>query len=71
VSVIRAVNRWFFPLSGLDTHVTFVQSIKLAVQEVGLDKEWVREPQLPLVGAERDRVLAVINAGITGRHRLD
>jgi len=67
----RAVNRWFFPLSGLDTHVKFVQYIKLAVQEVGLGAEWVREPRLPLVGAERDRVLAVIHAGIAGRPRLD
>ena len=39
----------------LDTHVKFVQYIKLAVQEMGLGAEWVREPRLPLAGTERER----------------
>ncbi len=56
--------RWFYPLLTLDTHVKFVQYIKLAVQEVGLGAEWVREPRLPLVGAERERVLGIIRRGI-------
>jgi 4-hydroxy-tetrahydrodipicolinate synthase len=63
----RAMYRWFYPLLQLDTHVKFVQYIKLAVQEVGLGREWVREPRLPLAGAERERVLAVIHRGLAER----
>ena len=39
----RAMYRWFYPLLKLDSHVKFVQYIKLAVQEAGLGREWVRE----------------------------
>jgi 4-hydroxy-tetrahydrodipicolinate synthase len=53
----RAFYRWFTPLLHLDTHTKFVQYIKLAVQECGLGREWVRPPRLPLVGAERERIL--------------
>src|SRR6185312_16780656 len=60
----RAFNRWFYPLLKLDTHIKFVQYIKLAVQEVGLGTEWVREPRLPLVGVEREQVLDTIRQGI-------
>jgi 4-hydroxy-tetrahydrodipicolinate synthase len=38
----RAFYRWFTPLLHLDTHPKFVQYIKLAVQECGLGREWVR-----------------------------
>ena len=65
----RAIYRWFYPLLKLDTHVKFVQYIKLAVQEVGLGREWVREPRLPLAGAEREQVLKIIRQGIA--HRPD
>ena len=63
----RTMYRWFYPLLKLDTHVKFVQYIKLAVQEAGLGREWVREPRLPLSGAERERVLAIIRHGIEHR----
>ncbi len=63
----RRFYRWFSPLLKLDTHVKFVQYIKLAMQETGLGKEWVRAPRLPLVGAEREQVLQVIRAGIAAR----
>ena len=63
----RRFYRWFSPLLKLDTHLKFVQYLKLAVQETGLGKEWVREPRLPLVGAERERVLAIIRRGIETR----
>ena len=55
----------------LDTHVKFVQYIKLAVQEVGLGSEWVREPRLPLTGRERERVLTIIRHGIATCPKLD
>lgn len=56
----RALYRWVQPLMKLDTHVHFVQYIKLLCQETGLGKEWVREPRLPIAGAERDQVLKII-----------
>lgn len=63
----REMYRWFYPLLKLDTHVKFVQYIKLAVQEVGLGREWVRGPKRILTGAERDAVLSVIHQGIANR----
>lgn len=63
----RKLYRWSAPLMKLDTHVKFVQYIKLLVQEAGLGAEWVREPRRPLVGAERERVLAIIRRGLETR----
>jgi 1-pyrroline-4-hydroxy-2-carboxylate deaminase len=57
----RRLYRRFTPLLHLDVSTKFVQYIKLAVQESGLGKEWVRAPRLPLVGEERKRILRVIN----------
>lgn len=66
----RAMYRWFYPLLKLDTHIKFVQYIKLAVQEVGLGREHVRGPRLPLSGAEREEVMRVIHQGIENRPRV-
>lgn len=66
----RCMYQWFYPLLKLDTHLKFVQYIKLAVQATGLGSEWVREPRLTLVGAERERVLEIINKGIANRPKL-
>jgi 4-hydroxy-tetrahydrodipicolinate synthase len=66
----RALYQWFYPLMKLDTHLKFVQYIKLAVQETGLGHEWVREPRLTLTGGERERVLAIIRHGIAHRPTL-
>lgn len=66
----RKLYRWFTPLMHLDTHVKFVQYIKLAVQECGLGAEWVRAPRLPLVGDERRRVLGIIHETLARRPRL-
>ena len=66
----RKLYRWFTPLMHLDTHVKFVQYIKLAVQECGLGAEWVRAPRLPLVGDERRRVLGIIHEALATRPRL-
>jgi 4-hydroxy-tetrahydrodipicolinate synthase len=63
----RTLYRWFAPLLKLDTHPKFVQYIKLAMQETGLGTEWVRAPRLPLVGHEREQVLAIIGDGIKKR----
>src|SRR5580693_2509801 len=66
----RDFYRWFTPLLHLDTSTKFVQYIKLAVQECGLGREWVRPPRLPLVGAERERILKIIHQGIATRPKL-
>lgn len=64
------IYRWFTPLLHLDVHPKFVQYIKLAVQETGLGKEWVRAPRLTLTGAERKSVLKIIHDGIATRPKL-
>ena len=64
------IYRWFAPLLHLDTHVKFVQYIKLCVQECGLGKEWVRAPRLTLEGTERSAVLKIIHDGIAARPKL-
>ena len=66
----RELYRWFTPLLHLDVHPKFVQYIKLAVQEAGLGREWVRAPRLPLAGAERRQVLKVIHDGLARRPKL-
>jgi 1-pyrroline-4-hydroxy-2-carboxylate deaminase len=66
----REFYRWLTPLLHLDTHVKFVQYIKLAMQECGLGAEWVRAPRLPLEGEERARILKVIQTGIKNRPKV-
>ena len=66
----REIYRWFTPLLHLDVSTKFVQYIKLAVQECGLGKEWVRAPRLTLTGAERKQVLKIIHDGIASRPRI-
>lgn len=62
-----AVYRWYMPLLHLDTRIKLVQAIKLAMAECGLGSETVRPPRLPLIGEEREEVLAVIRQGIATR----
>jgi 4-hydroxy-tetrahydrodipicolinate synthase len=66
----RELYRWFQPLLKLDTHVHFVQYIKLCEQETGLGAEWVRAPRLPVTGEERRQVLRIIREAIKMRPRL-
>ncbi|MCF7784824.1 MAG: dihydrodipicolinate synthase family protein [Prosthecobacter sp.] len=63
----RTLYRWMQPLMKLDTHIHFVQYIKLLCQETGLGKEWCREPRLPLAGTERDQVLKIIRDALARR----
>lgn len=58
------IYRWFLPLLELDIHPKLVQYIKLAATEMGISSEYVRAPRLPLIGEERERVLAIIKKGI-------
>jgi 4-hydroxy-tetrahydrodipicolinate synthase len=66
----REIYRWFTPLLHLDVSTKFVQYIKLAVQETGLGKEYVRAPRLTLAGEERKRVLKIIHDGIAKRPKI-
>jgi 4-hydroxy-tetrahydrodipicolinate synthase len=56
----RDVYRWYTPLLHLDTHPKLVQYIKLAMADQQFGSETVRAPRLPLVGAERERVLGIV-----------
>jgi 1-pyrroline-4-hydroxy-2-carboxylate deaminase len=64
------IHRWFLPLLELDLHSKLVQYIKLAEAETGLGTEHVRAPRLPLVGHERERVLAIIRKALAIRPEL-
>jgi 1-pyrroline-4-hydroxy-2-carboxylate deaminase len=61
------VYRWFTPLLHLDTHPKLVQYIKLAMAEAGLGSEMVRAPRMPLVGQEREEILAIIRKAMKTR----
>jgi len=63
----RCVYRWYMPLLHLDTHPKLVQYIKLAAVECGYGAETVRPPRLPLIGDERERILAIIRNSIKSR----
>ncbi|PWJ43750.1 dihydrodipicolinate synthase family protein [Sediminitomix flava] len=66
----RAIYQWFLPLLELDINAQLVQNIKLAEVATGLGTENVRAPRLPLQGAERERVLQIIQEGIASRPEL-
>lgn len=65
-----AIYRWFFPLLELDINSFLVQNIKLAEVATGIGSEYVRAPRLPLHGAERKRVLDIIQNGLNTRPKL-
>lgn len=64
------IYRWFLPLLELDISPQLVQNIKLAEVATGIGTENVRKPRLPLSGAERERVLKVIEEGLKTRPTL-
>lgn len=64
------IYRWFLPLLELDINAFLVQNIKLAEVATGIGTENVRAPRLPLRGAERERVLAIIAEGLRTRPTL-
>ena len=54
----------------LDTHIKFVQYIKLAETLAGTGMEWVRPPRLTLEGNEREEVSRIITDAIKSRPDL-
>lgn len=65
-----AIYRWFRPLLDLDVSTYLVQHIKLAeALEIGTN-ERVRLPRMPLSGANRERVEAIVRKAIASRPEL-
>ncbi len=65
----RKIYRWFMPLLHLDAEHDLVQSIKLAEQIMGRGSERVRPPRLPLSGARRAAVIAMVERARDSRPR--
>ncbi|MEX2632066.1 MAG: dihydrodipicolinate synthase family protein [Tistlia sp.] len=66
----RTLYRWFTPLLHLDVHIKLVQYIKLAQALCGHGTETVRAPRRKLEGAERERVIGIVQAGLDARPKL-
>jgi len=64
------IYRWFLPVLELDINSKLVQNIKLAEVATGIGTENVRAPRLPLIGEERQHVLAIINSALETRPAL-
>jgi len=62
--------RWYMPLLHFDSHPKLVQYIKLTCQELGFGSERVRPPRLPLVGKEREQILAIVRQCVATRPSL-
>jgi 1-pyrroline-4-hydroxy-2-carboxylate deaminase len=62
--------RWFQPLLDLDVSSKLVQNIKLVEALVTKSNDRCREPRLPLSGAERQRVEAIVAEALTKRPKL-
>ena len=65
-----AIYRWFLPILELDINPQLVQNIKLAEVMTGIGTEYVRLPRQPLQGAERERVLKILETGLASRPEL-
>ena len=65
-----AIYRWFLPILELDINPQLVQNIKLAEVMTGIGTEHVRAPRHILVGAERARVISILEKGIATRPTL-
>lgn len=61
------IYRWFMPLLHLDAEHDLVQSIKLAEQIMGRGSERVRMPRMPLIGARRAEVTAMVEKAAASR----
>jgi 4-hydroxy-tetrahydrodipicolinate synthase len=62
--------RWFMPMLHLDVATKLVQYIKLCNQITGEGAEWVRAPRLTLIGDERQRIEAIVEAALASRPNL-
>ena len=70
IDMAREIYRWFLPLLHLDAEHDLVQSIKLAEQIMGRGSERVRMPRMPLTGARRAEVTAMVEKAAASRPSL-
>jgi len=70
VEEARRIYRWFAPLLHLDVSRKLVQNIKLVESIVGVGTETVRPPRLPLVGKEREDIIAMVKQALATRPAL-
>ncbi len=70
IATAREIYRWFLPLLHLDAEHDLVQSIKLAEQIMGRGSERVRMPRMPLTGARRAEVTAMVEKAAASRPSL-
>ena len=66
----REIYRWFLPILELDIDPQLVQNIKLAEVMTGIGTEHVRLPRKPLSGAARERVIKILEEGLSKRPTL-
>ncbi len=59
--------QWMTPLLHLDVSTKLVQNLKLIDVLAGVSSEHMRKPRLPLVGAERDKVTAIVKQALATR----
>ncbi|CAN5894541.1 dihydrodipicolinate synthase family protein [soil metagenome] len=62
-----ALYQWFMPLMHLDVSNKLVQNLKLVEAMAGVGNEYVRRPRQPLIGAERERVRAIVSKALDTR----
>lgn len=63
----RSVFRWFLPLLELDISPQLVQNIKMCELATGMGTGYVRQPRLPLTGADHARVEKIIRESLATR----
>jgi len=62
--------RWFLPLLRMDTVPKFVQLIKVVQEAVGMGNSRVRQPRLPLTGAELEQARTTIREALATRPKV-
>lgn len=64
------IYRWFRPLLDVDVSTKLVQNIKLVEALVIDSNDRCRLPRLPLVGAERERIVKIVETALKNRPKL-
>jgi 4-hydroxy-tetrahydrodipicolinate synthase len=66
----RAIYRWFRPLLDVDVSTKLVQNIKLVEALAIGSNDRCRRPRLPLIGAERRRIVDIVERALATRPKL-
>ena len=59
--------QWMTPMLHLDVSTKLVQNLKLIDVVAGVSTEYMRKPRLPLVGSERETVIAIVQKALASR----